>query len=76
MEIFKEYIIQIIVLVPSDIKLVISVRYVTHFIQVLWSDLTDVQINKIGIICIYLEEFFFIEIFCVNPSLNMDLLMR
>ena len=76
MEIFKEYIIEIIVLVPSDIKLVISVRYVTHFIQVLWSDLTDVQINKIGIICVYLKEFFFIELFSVKPSLNMDLLMR
>ena len=60
MEVFKEYVIEIIILISCDVELVISVGNITHFIQILGSDLTDVQINQIGIIRIYFKEFFFI----------------
>jgi hypothetical protein len=55
MEIFKEHVVEIIILVSRDIELVVSVRNVTHFIQILRSNLTDMQIDEICIVSVYLE---------------------
>jgi hypothetical protein len=74
-EIFKEHVIEVIILVSGDIELVESVGYVTNFIQVLWPDLTDVQIDQISVVGINLKEFFLIKLLCVKPSLNMNLLV-
>lgn len=62
--------------VSSGLNLV-EVRWdVGYLIQVLRSDLADVQIYQVTVVCVDLSEFLLIELLGINESLNVHMLVR
>lgn len=72
----KEHVIKMLVRITGNFHLVEMSRYVTHFIQVLRSYLTDVEIDHMTVICINLKHLIFRQSICINPVGYVHVLMR
>ena len=72
----KEQVVQVFVLVPGCFQLVEVRRDIAHFVEILRSDLTYVQVNQVAVVSIYFEELFFSQVFNIEEPLNVDVLVR
>lgn len=72
----KEDIIEITIFVLAVFNLIETRRNVTQIIEVLWSDLTDMQVNQIAVVSIDFKQLVFSQILCFQPVLDMDMFMR
>lgn len=74
--VFKEHVIKMHVWITGYFHLVEMSRNVTQFIQILRSNLTDVQIDHVAVICVNLEHLIFIQTICVHPVGYVNVIMR
>jgi len=51
-------------------------RDIADFTEVLGANLTDVKIDHMTVVSIYLSNFVLRKILCVEPVLNVDMLVR
>lgn len=72
----KEHVVKVLTLITSRFNLVKMSRNVAHFIQVLGSHLTDVEIDHMTVICVNFKHLVFSQSICVKPVEYMHVLVR
>lgn len=72
----KEHVVQVLVPISGGLDLVVVRRDVADFVQVLRSDLADVQIDQVTVVSIDLGELLLVEVLGIEESLHMHVLVR
>lgn len=72
----KEHVVQVNVLISGRFNLVEMRRNVADLIEVLRSDLANMQVNHMAVVGINLCKFFLSELLGIYESLNMNVLVR
>lgn len=72
----KEHVVQVRIGVFQVRNLVELRRNITHLVEVLWSDLRDVQIDHMTVVSVDLVEFVFREVLSVQIVLDVDVFVR
>ena len=72
----KEHVVEVLILVTDRLNLVEVRRNVGHLIEVLRAHLTNVKINHVAIVGVYLIQFLSGKRFSLNPMLHVHMLVR
>lgn len=72
----KEHVVEVAILVSDRLDLVVVSWDVGHLIQVLGSNLTNVEVDEMRVVSVDLSHLFLSQTVGVNPVGNVDMFVR